>query len=86
MRPVPEGMGRMAGFATLARFQRQSRRMTTSDASTSRRLPLHWKMLIGFLAGLVFGLAVHAGAGADADWVQWITSHVTQPAGTCSCG
>ena len=50
--------------------------------AASGKLPLHWKMLIGFLAGLVFGLAVHAGAGADAGWVEWITSHVTQPAGT----
>ncbi len=83
MPPVPEGVGRVAGFVTLGRFQSPSRhRMTTSDAKTSRRLPLHWKMLIGFLAGLVFGLAVHAGAGADAGWVEWITSHVTQPAGT----
>ena len=56
--------------------------MTISAATPPHRLPLHWKMLIGFLAGLVLGLAVHAGVGADAGWVQWLTGNVTQPAGT----
>ncbi len=46
------------------------------------KLPLHWKMLIGFLAGLVLGLVAHYVSGADADWVVWLTHYVTQPAGT----
>ena len=46
------------------------------------KLQLHWKMLIGFLAGLVLGLIAHYGAGSDATWVQWLTTYVTQPAGT----
>lgn len=45
-------------------------------------LPLHWKMLAGFLVGLTLGMFVHATVGADAQWVQWLTEHVTQPAGT----
>ncbi|MFC3550848.1 dicarboxylate/amino acid:cation symporter [Lysobacter cavernae] len=46
------------------------------------KLPLHWKMAIGFVAGLLLGLAAHYGAGAHAGWVQWFTTYVTQPAGT----
>ena len=46
------------------------------------RMPLHWKMAIGFAAGLLLGLIAHYTAGADAPWVQWLTTYVTQPAGT----
>lgn len=53
-----------------------------SDTAAKAKLPLHWKMAIGFFAGLVLGLVVHATVGADAGWVQWITGNVTQPAGT----
>jgi len=49
--------------------------------SASRRLPLHTRMLIGFVIGLVAGLAVHFGAGGDAQWLQWLTRYVTQPIG-----
>ncbi|BDU17925.1 dicarboxylate/amino acid:cation symporter [Lysobacter auxotrophicus] len=45
-------------------------------------MPLHWKMAIGFAAGLVLGLIVHSTVGADAPWVQWVTRNVTTPAGT----
>ena len=50
--------------------------------ATGGKLPLHWKMLIGFLAGLALGLVAHHGGGADVGWVQWLTTYVTQPAGT----
>ena len=46
-----------------------------------KEIPLHTKMLIGFALGLGLGLIVHANAGADASWVQWLTSYVTQPVG-----
>jgi DAACS family dicarboxylate/amino acid:cation (Na+ or H+) symporter len=45
-------------------------------------MPLHWKMAIGFFAGLVLGLVVHTTGGADAGWVQGLTTWVTQPVGT----
>ncbi|KGM55298.1 sodium:dicarboxylate symporter [Lysobacter daejeonensis GH1-9] len=58
--------------------------MTEAHATTQgkKKLPLHWKMAIGFFAGLLLGMFVHYSAGADAGWVQWLTSTVTQPAGT----
>ncbi|MEO6065732.1 MAG: dicarboxylate/amino acid:cation symporter [Lysobacterales bacterium] len=45
-------------------------------------MPLHTKMLIGFLVGLVVGLLVHYVVGAQAAWVQALTTYVTQPFGT----
>ncbi len=54
-----------------------------SEAPAARgKLQLHWKMLIGFLTGLALGLIAHYVSGADAPWVQWLTTYVTQPAGT----
>lgn len=50
-------------------------------AAKNARLPLHWKMAIGFVAGLFLGLVAYYTSGADAAWVQWLTSNVTQPAG-----
>jgi Na+/H+-dicarboxylate symporter len=43
-------------------------------------MPLHSRMLAGFLAGLVSGLLVHWLAPGE-PWVVWLTSYVTQPAG-----
>ncbi len=48
------------------------------DALRARRL--RWRMLLGFLAGLTIGLAVHYGA-PDAAWVTAITTYVTGPLG-----
>ena len=57
--------------------------MLNSKLSTGRkRLPLHWKMAIGFVAGLLLGLVAYYTAGSDASWVQWLTTYVTQPVGT----
>ena len=54
-----------------------------SDATAARgKLQLHWKMLIGFVAGLGLGLVAHYVSGADAEWVKWLTTYITQPAGT----
>jgi len=47
------------------------------DARAKR---LQWRMLIGFLAGLIAGLTVHYGA-ADARWVESVTTYVTGPIG-----
>ncbi len=46
---------------------------------TPKTLPLHWKIGIGFIAGLLLGLVVHYGIGGDAGWVQGLTKYVTQP-------
>ena len=56
--------------------------MSETRRSASRKLPLHWKMLIGFLVGLVAGLVVHYTVGGDAGWVKVLTTYVTQPAAT----
>ncbi|MFT4248091.1 MAG: dicarboxylate/amino acid:cation symporter [Pseudomonas sp.] len=55
--------------------------ITTRSTAGRGGLPLHWKILIGFAAGLALGLLVHVTAGAGAGWVQWLTGHLTQPAG-----
>ena len=55
--------------------------MTQSKVDAGKgKLPLHWKMAIGFVAGLLLGLVAHY--TADASWVHWVTSNVTQPLGT----
>ncbi|MFT3897930.1 MAG: dicarboxylate/amino acid:cation symporter [Thermomonas sp.] len=47
-----------------------------------KRMPLHMKMAIGFVAGLALGLVAHYVSGADAGWVKWLTTWITQPVGT----
>ncbi|ATE70694.1 dicarboxylate/amino acid:cation symporter [Lysobacter capsici] len=42
-----------------------------SDTASARKpLPLHWKMAIGFLTGLVLGLIVYAAGIGGATWAQ----------------
>ncbi len=48
------------------------------DEARARRL--RWRMLAGFVAGLIIGLGVHYGA-PDAAWVETVTTYVTGPAG-----
>ncbi len=43
-------------------------------------MPLHSKMLVGFVFGLVSGLLVHWLA-PGATWAEWLMAYVTQPAG-----
>ncbi len=50
--------------------------------STQAGMPLHWKIAIGFAAGLTAGLAVHYSSGSDATWVTALTAYVTQPFST----
>ena len=45
-----------------------------------KKIPLHTQMAIGFAAGLIGGLVVHFFA-ADARWLEWFTTYVTQPVG-----
>ena len=50
------------------------------DAAT--KMPLHWKIAIGFVAGLALGLFVYYGVGSGAPWVQGLTKYATQPFST----
>ena len=52
--------------------------MTTSQAG--KGLSLQWKMLIGFLAGLILGLIAYS-TQRDAAWVEFVTTYVTTPIG-----
>src|SRR5688572_4453684 len=51
----------------------------TTDAA-AKGLSLQWKMLIGFVAGLVLGLIAYS-TQRDAAWVEFVTTYVTQPIG-----
>lgn len=53
--------------------------MTSSVAASHSGLPMHWKMSIGFLGGLLIGLAAHYWVGADVVWVQHATHYLTTP-------
>ena len=52
--------------------------MTTSPGA--KGLSLQWKMLIGFVAGLVLGLIAYS-TQRDAAWVEFVTTYVTTPIG-----
>ena len=52
--------------------------MTTDPAA--KGLSLQWKMLIGFLAGLILGLIAYS-TQRDAAWVDFVTTYVTTPIG-----
>ncbi|MCM8730131.1 dicarboxylate/amino acid:cation symporter [Hephaestia sp. GCM10023244] len=55
--------------------------MDAAEQATERRgLSLQYQMLIGFVVGLLAGLAVHISA-ADAPWVDALTTYVTAPIG-----
>ena len=56
--------------------------LDNTPATKRERMPLHWKMAIGFFAGLLFGLVAYYTGGPDAEWVQGLTEWVTQPVGT----
>ena len=55
----------------------------TAAAADKKKLPLHWKMGIGFAIGLVLGLIVHA-LGGSIEGLQtgakWVMDYVTTPA------
>ncbi|HRN61748.1 MAG TPA: dicarboxylate/amino acid:cation symporter [Luteimonas sp.] len=53
--------------------------MSGTTPGAKARMPLHWKIAIGFVVGLLLGLFVHYVAGADAGWVQGLTRYATTP-------
>ena len=55
---------------------------TSTAAEGSDHNKLQWRILAGFVVGMVAGLAVHAGAGAgEAGWLEWFVTYVTTPIG-----
>ena len=55
----------------------------TAASPAKKKMPLHWKMGIGFAIGLVLGLVVHAlGAQTPAlmDAAKWLMHYITTPA------
>jgi DAACS family dicarboxylate/amino acid:cation (Na+ or H+) symporter len=42
-------------------------------------LPMHWKIAIGFVAGLALGLIAFYFVGPDAAWVRYFVDYVTTP-------
>ena len=55
---------------------------TSTAADGSDHNKLQWRILAGFVVGMVAGLAVHAGAGAgEAGWLEWFVTYVTTPIG-----
>ncbi|MCA0395680.1 MAG: dicarboxylate/amino acid:cation symporter [Proteobacteria bacterium] len=53
--------------------------MSGTTPGAKARMPLHWKIAIGFVVGLLFGIVVHYGIGADTPWVGQLTKYVTTP-------
>lgn len=56
--------------------------MSADHAANDGKMPLHWKIGIGFVVGLLIGMLVHYVVGADTGWVQKLTTYVTQPLST----
>lgn len=54
--------------------------VSAAERDEARARRLQWRMLIGFVAGLLAGLAVHYGA-RDAAWVEAVIAYVTGPLG-----
>ena len=54
----------------------------TADRPTKKKMPLHWKMGIGFAVGLLSGLLVHALGGqmpAVMEGARWVMNYLTTP-------
>jgi len=54
--------------------------MSAAGETAGRGMPLHTRMLIGFVAGLVAGIAANLLA-ADADWLNALVTYVANPVG-----
>ena len=56
--------------------------MSTETVAASPRLPMHWKIAIGFAAGILLGLLVYRFVGADTPWVSAFIEYGTEPFST----
>ena len=54
--------------------------ISENSLEDKKGLSLQWKMVIGFLVGLIGGLIAYM-TSQDALWVDWITTYVTGPIG-----
>lgn len=53
--------------------------MSNETAIASPRMPMHWKIAIGFAAGIVLGLLVYGFVGTEHAWVKGFIDYVTTP-------
>lgn len=53
--------------------------MSTETAAVSPSMPMHWKIAIGFAAGIGLGMLVYAFVGTDHAWVKGFIDYVTTP-------
>ena len=53
--------------------------MSTETTAASPRMPMHWKIAIGFAAGIGLGMLVYAFVGTDHAWVKGFIDYVTTP-------
>ncbi|MGY1408519.1 MULTISPECIES: dicarboxylate/amino acid:cation symporter [unclassified Luteimonas] len=53
--------------------------MSEPNRATRKSMPLHWKIGIGFVVGLVLGMFVHYGIGEETRWVEALTRYLTTP-------
>ncbi len=60
----------------------ESKHDARREGTGRTKMLLHWKIAIGFVAGLVLGMVVHYGIGADTAWVSMLTKYLTQPFAT----
>ncbi len=56
--------------------------MTPPASTGRRRWPMHWKMALGFLVGVLAGLAVNLAGAADAGWATGLRDYLTTPFST----
>ncbi len=54
----------------------------STETAAPPRLPMHWKIAIGFAAGILLGLLVYRFVGADAPWVSAFIEYGTVPFST----
>ncbi len=81
--PAAANLNRRRLRALLEAFIFRGNPRMTAAAADKKKLPLHWKMGIGFAIGLVLGLIVHA-LGGSVDGLQagakWVMDYITTPA------
>ena len=54
---------------------------TDDRATANRRLPLHLRILLGLIVGAGLGGTSRLVFGADAPWLAWTTTQLTEPVG-----